>query len=137
LRFLTDPKESLTGSSIGGASQHSAVISETERGLCDEFSDLCDGRRLFTMRFGKLGVGPEILDLADLLVFGRGTEFPFALRRHGDPYLFLGDCRVPSRDRHMLFSRETRQVSEDQVRPSRFIEKALCFVNRKAFQELN
>jgi hypothetical protein len=72
-------------------SQHSAVMSETERYLCDEFSDLCDGRRLFTMTSGKSGIGPEVLGPGDLVVFGHETDFPCALRRHGHHYLLVGE----------------------------------------------
>jgi hypothetical protein len=95
--------------------QHNAVMSEVERGLCSEFSYLSDGRRLFIMTSGKLGIGPEALNPGDVLIFCRGTEFPFAVRRHDDHYLFVGECSVPSSDRHMLFSKDTRRVAEDEV----------------------
>ncbi|KAH9827688.1 HET-domain-containing protein [Teratosphaeria destructans] len=62
---------------------------------------VANGVRALITRSGLLGFGPETVDAGDIIILGRGSRLPLALRRHQkhnndvDLWMFRGLCSLP------------------------------------------
>lgn len=54
----------------------------------------CEGRRLFLLASGSIGLGPELMHDTDAVVLLHRGQVPYVLRRVGDVWRFVGDCWV-------------------------------------------
>lgn len=52
----------------------------------------CEGRRLFLLGNGSIGLGPELMHDMDAVVLLHGGQLPYVLRRVGDAWQLVGDC---------------------------------------------
>jgi hypothetical protein len=77
------------GESTGSSAQSAAP---------SQYRDLayrhCNGRRIFQLRNGTYGLGPQCMRAGDVVVVLYGGDYPFVLRPHGDEYLFMGHAYV-------------------------------------------
>lgn len=54
----------------------------------------CRQRRMFCTRTGSLGLGPQSMEVNDIVVVLYGGNTPYILRPRGDQYLFMGQAYV-------------------------------------------
>lgn len=54
----------------------------------------CDSRRVFRLKLGSFGLGPQHMKEGDVIVVLYGGDVPYVLRPNGDDWLFLGECWV-------------------------------------------
>jgi hypothetical protein len=54
----------------------------------------CNLRRIFWTENGSLGLGPQCMDIGDIVVVLYGGNTPYILRPKGDKYLFMGQAYI-------------------------------------------
>jgi hypothetical protein len=60
----------------------------------DEAFDTCSLRRMFWTENASLGLGPQCMEVGDIVVVLHGGNTPYVLRPKGDNYLFMGQAYV-------------------------------------------
>lgn len=70
------------------------VDEETRQAARYRFSSYhgCHRRRFFATQAGLLGVGPQTMQMGDIVTVLRGCRWPCVLRQNGDYYAMIGCC---------------------------------------------
>jgi hypothetical protein len=81
---------------LGAAEEDRETSSWRSRRFLNYIQRCCPGRRFYTTRSGRFGIGPRILKKGDLCSVLFGSEIPFTLRQTGEKssYKLLGEAYV-------------------------------------------
>lgn len=74
------------------------------------------GRRLFLTAAGRIGIGPMVCKLGDVVSLIYGGRMPFILRPTGDHYRLVGDSYI--RDAELMWGRISEAVRKGRWRTS-------------------
>lgn len=98
--FLAWMKTLLPSQGIFDCNAHPHELGSTSTGNADHYrialSRVCEGRQVFRVKRGPLGLGPACMEKGDVIVMLYGGSVPYALRPVGEEWLFLGECWVES-----------------------------------------